>query len=168
MNPLQTLIADELDTQNIKRSELCKRMGYSNISKCIRKFDAMLETLENREWLLPLLQDALKIPDEKFQNAVSALEDQIFEEQSATFKPYIQVILSVRPSFLSVMGGIMHIPVPSNTPSLSDNQQISIVRGLCRAYRKEYSGVKTKGFIYHRCYGESLKLDNHLSIVKHG
>ena len=147
MNPLQTLIADEMDAQHVKRSELVKRMGYSNISKGLRKLDAMLETLENREWLLLLLQKALKIPDEKLQTAVSALEDEIFEKNSAEFKPYIEVLLAVRPSLLCVMGGIMHIKVPENTPSLSDNQQISIVRSLCRAYREKYSGVITKGFI---------------------
>ncbi len=100
------------------------------------------------------------------ETAVSALEDQIYDDKSSEFKPYIQVVLAVRPNFISVAGGIMYIAVPENTPSLSDNQQISIVRGLCRAYREKFSQVKTKGFIYHRHYGDSVKLDNYLSIMK--
>ena len=166
MNPLQKFILAAMDAQHVNRSELVKKMGYTNISKGLRKLDEMMETLEGSEWILPLLQDALHIPDEKLQNAVSGLEDEIFDQKSATFKPYIQVILTNRPNFFSVAAGIMHIQVPENTPSLSDNQQISIVRGLCRAYREKFSGVKTKGFIYHRHYGDSVRLDNYLSIVK--
>jgi len=51
----------------------------------------------------------LKIPDEKVQTAIAALEDEIFDQNCATFKPYIQVLLTVKPSLLCVMGGIMHI-----------------------------------------------------------
>ena len=66
MNPLQKFILAAMDAQHVNRSELVKKMGYTNISKGLRKLDEMLETLEGREWILPLLQDALCIPDEKF------------------------------------------------------------------------------------------------------
>ena len=164
MNPLQNLVADELVAQKIKRSELCKRMGYSNISKCLRKLDAMLETLEHREWLLPLLQDALKIPDERFYTAVSALEDEIFEEQSAVFKPSIWVLYSIKLSVFGAWGRTRFIEVPENVSSLGN--EMEIVGSLCRVLADKNDVSTRKGFIYHRHHGESIVMDNHLNIVK--
>ena len=62
MNPLQKLIQDEMHSQNIKRSELCKRMGYRNVSKCLRNVDEMMETLENREWMPTVTSKSVENP----------------------------------------------------------------------------------------------------------
>ena len=162
MNPLQKYILSEMDAQHVKRSKLVKRMGYSNISKGLRKLDEMLETLEGREWLLPLLQDALKIPDEKLQTAVSTLEDEIFDAKSSVFKPSIWVLYTIPLGFFGAMSRTRFIEVPENASTHAN--EMDIVRGLCRVLGDKNDISIRKGFIYHRNYGESIILDNHLSI----
>jgi hypothetical protein len=163
MNPLQNLIADELDAQNLKRSELCERMGYQNVSKCLRKLDTMMETLENREWLLPLIQKALKIPDDKFQTAISALEDEIFEKNSATFKPSIWVMYKNRLNFFSAYGRTMYLDVPENVSTLAN--EMEIIRGICSILADKNDISIRKGFIYHRFQGVDIVINNDLRIV---
>jgi hypothetical protein len=142
MNPLQKLINSEMKEQGIKRSVLATRIGYSNTTKGLRRLDAMLDTLEGREHLLHQLQDALKIPDEKFQTAVSALEEEIHAKYRAEFIPYIHIVPNGQPrrySFFSRKPWWMaEINIPKYLSSLPIDQELSVVCGLCRTHRLRY------------------------------
>ncbi len=98
MNPLQRLVENELASQGIKRSELVKLMGYRNINGGLRRLDDLLATLDEHERLLPLLNKALNIEDNRLLAAASALKERLVAAKRAAFRPVIQVIPTRRPS----------------------------------------------------------------------
>ena len=163
MNVLQRVVQDEMNALGLKRSELIQRMGYKNISKGLRRLDALLDTLEGSERFLPLLQFALSIPDEKLQAAVSELQEQLMAAERAVFKPIIQVIPTRRPSpvfVAALVPKLLNIAVPEDLSSLSVEEEMSIVCDLYRKHREEYQGwAKGKGIVYHRSYDESFEFD---------
>ena len=142
MNLLQNLVQNEMDALGVKRSELVIRMGYSNISKGIRRLVALLDTLAGRDRLLPLLQHALYIPDEKFQTAVSALEEEIHAKYRAVFKPYIGITPNGEPRHYSFFSRkpwwMVNIEISEYLSSLPTDQELSVVCGLCKTHRLRY------------------------------
>lgn len=142
MNSLQKLVHNEMNVLGVKRSELVKRMGYSNISKGLRNLDKMLVTLDAGKRLLPLLQHALYIPDEKFQAAVSALEEEIHAKYRAEFIPYIRIVPNGEPRRYSFFSRppwwMVGIDIPNYLSLLPIDQELAVVCSLCRTHRLRY------------------------------
>ena len=55
MNPLQSLISNYLKKHDISRSEFAKQLGYTNISKGLKRLDNFLITLQSPNPELPAL-----------------------------------------------------------------------------------------------------------------
>jgi uncharacterized membrane protein YcjF (UPF0283 family) len=73
MNPLQKLVDGAMQAQELTRAQLAGRMGYKNISKGLRRLDALLHELQGSEELLQSLKEALHIPDAQMREAVLQL-----------------------------------------------------------------------------------------------
>lgn len=170
MNPLQRLVHEAIRSQGMTRAELARRMGYTNISKGLRRLDALLYDLEGSDRLLPLLQKALSLPDAQLKVAVSQLQEKRIAEERARFKPIIQVIPATTPSPIFVAAlvpRLLNIPVPGDLPSLPADEEFSIVCGLYRKHRGAHKGwARGKGAIYHRYYDERIELDADCKMVK--
>lgn len=171
MNPLQRLVQNELSSQGIKRSKLVKLMGYRNINGGLRRLDDLLATLDEHERLLPLLNKALNIKDNRLLAASSELDEQLAAAKRAAFRPMIQVIPSRRPSpiFVAAMcPHLLNIEVPDHLSLLPTDEALSIVCDLYRKHRGKYEGwPKGKGFVYHRSYDESFEFDAACCLVSH-
>ncbi|MEN8214744.1 MAG: hypothetical protein ABFR19_10320 [Pseudomonadota bacterium] len=170
MNPLQKLTQDEMHARGVKRSELVRRMGFRNLNKGLRRLDGLLQYLQASDRLLPLLQRALSIPDEKLRIAVAELQEQLVADERARFKPIIQVIPTTIPSPIFVAAlipGLLNIRVPDDLASLPADKEFQVVCDLYRKHRERHSGwAKGKGAVYHRCYDESFELDQDCHLVK--
>ena len=163
MNPLQRFVQIELKSQEMKSSELVKRVGYRNLNKGLRRLDGFMMSLDDQERMLPLLSKALNIRDDRLRMAASDLDDQLTAAKRASFRPMIQVIPAKNPSPVFVVAmcpQLLDIKVPPHLSSLSLDEALLVVCELYRKHREEYEGwPKGKGFIYHRSYDESFEFD---------
>lgn len=171
MNPLQRFVQNELTSQGIKRSKLVKLMGYRNINGGLRRLDDLLATLDEHERLLPLLNNALNIEDNRLLVAASELDERLTAAKRSAFSPVIQVIPTRRPSpiFVAAMcPHLLNIEVSEHLSSLPTDNALSVVCDLYRKHREKYEGwPKGKGFVYHRSYDESFEFDAACGLVSH-
>jgi hypothetical protein len=171
MNPLQTLVHEAMQTQRLTRAQLAGRMGYKNISKGLRRLDALLHELQGSEGLLQSLKEALSIPDAQLREAVLQLQEQLNAEERACFEPIIQVVPTRTPSPIFVAAlvpGLLNIPVPDDLLSLPADEEFSVVCDLYRKHRETWKPwwAGGKGAIYHRNYDERFEFDEDCRLVK--
>ena len=68
---IEALIAARLQDLKLTPVELVRRDGYKNVSKGLRRLEALREGhFERADWLIQHLPQALQVPAETVQNAV--------------------------------------------------------------------------------------------------
>jgi len=185
MNELKTLINKYLKLNNLKRSQLAIKLGYKNITGSLRKLDAFIETPSFDNPINLKLQDALHIPKDEIDLAITERLEYFETENKRKFKPFIQTIVSSRPSPIFVAAFVpklWNIPLSVDLQLLAyEDEVISVVRqyqqlqlehtknlpvndyaelvALLNDYDSNntpYSWVFGKGFRYFRKYDETL------------
>jgi len=127
MNQLQKLISNYLSTNNLKKSEFIKQLGYANISKGSRRVSEFLET-PNPEFAELILKNT-DIPESAFELAYSAVQNDLESHRKLEFIPMIRVIPKRRPSPLFSLI-LYNIPVPENITQLDFDEEIRIICNL--------------------------------------
>lgn len=104
MNAVRCLIQHHTKKQGAKRSELATKLGYTNISSGLRKMDWVIDNPTIDHSLLLQLQSVLQIPAPAMYLAITQHQEYLEAENRRRFTPYIQTILSSRPSPIFVAG----------------------------------------------------------------
>jgi hypothetical protein len=185
MDPVKNLIQFHLAKQNLKRSELATKVGYKSITGGLRKIDEFIHNPRFENPLLLKLQSTLKIPTHEMALAITQRRAYFEVEDRKQFKPFLQTIVSSRPSpiFVAAMvPTLWNIPVDVDLQLLNYDDEMKIVISkyqklqLAHAENKSvtkynelvtllhdydsnnvsYSWVFGTGFRYFRKYDETL------------
>ncbi|NOQ50486.1 MAG: hypothetical protein GQ557_02315 [Mycoplasmataceae bacterium] len=175
MNPLQlqSLISNYLKKHDISRSEFAKQLGYTNISKGLKRLDNFLITLQSPNPELPaLILKHSDISESEFELAYSAVLETINDKLRKDFVPMIRVIPIYYPSLLI---SLMHlnIKVPENIMDLSYDEEIKVICDSYLDFRAKVEfdvpenwGSGAKGFRYHRNLNETLVFDKNCKLIE--
>jgi hypothetical protein len=195
MNTLKSLIQHYLELQNLKRSGLATKLGYTNITGCLRKVDLLIEHPGCNNPLLAKLQSILQIPSEEFELAINQRLEYIEEENTKRFRPFIQTIVSSRPSPIFVAAiapQLWNIPVESELQLLGYEKELATVVSSHQQLQLEhaknlpvnsyselvtllnehdsndepYSWLFGKGFRYFRKCGETMVFNRECILQK--
>lgn len=158
MNVLQTLISEKMVAKGLRKAEIVALLGFKNINKGIRRFDAFAEGADDNSGMLNRLPFALGIPVETVQAAYEQMLDQLrveaeaqrrehLEQLRAAFFPHIRV-RSERtcpsPIFVVAMTGgpdrWLRVSVPKEITALPKPDQLEQVAEIIRQYHTEHRG----------------------------
>jgi hypothetical protein len=142
MNPVKYLIEKHLKEHNLKRSELAVRLGYKSITGGLRKLDWLIDNPRLNHPLLPKLLATLQIPDATMSAAIIERQQFFKTQQQKRFKPFIQTIVSSRPSPIfvaAVVPKFWNIPVDTELQNLSYDEEIKAVVGKYQKLQLEHA-----------------------------
>jgi hypothetical protein len=169
-NQLQKLINRYLSENDISRANFAKQLGYTNVSKGLKRLDQYLITLQspNSEFAALILNNT-DISENEFELACSEVLEKINTELSKEFVPMIRVIPIYYPNPLIGLK-FLNIKVPKNILDLSFDQEIKVICDLYLDFRPKVEfdvpenwGSGAKGF---RNFGETLIFDKNCRLVK--
>jgi len=183
---IQNLLNHKIREQGLSRSALIHRMGYTNITKALRRFDQFAKTLEfpSEDFVIRLLS-ALNINGVEFHKAVLATLRRFDEDAKKEFTPFIEIQLegSITPSFAwAAIHSLWVYPVP--VKHLQEPFETEI-KGVVNIYQNRMKEVfqdkeslmnRVYGFHYHRTHNTILKFNldlvceeiNHVQPVPRG
>ncbi|MBL0711589.1 MAG: hypothetical protein JJV99_11325 [Colwellia sp.] len=195
MNELKTLINKYLKLNNLKRSQLAIKLGYKNITGGLRKLDHFINNPSFDNPTKLKLQDALKIPKEDIDLAIAERLEYFETENKKKFKPFIQTIVSSRPSPIFVAAFVpqlWNISLNVDLQLLAHEDEIALIVNKYQQLQLEhaknlpvndyaelvavlndydsnntpYSWVFGQGFRYFRKYGETLVFNRECVLQK--
>lgn len=172
-NPLQKLINRYLSDNGISRSDFAKQLGYTNVSKGLKRLDEFLVTLQSPNPDLPaLILKHSDISKREFNLAYTAVAESINVELSKDFVPMIRVIPIYYPHPLWGMKHL-NIKVPSNVLLLPYGEEIKVICDLYLNFRADVKfdvpenwASGAKGFRYHRKFDKTLVFDKSCKLLK--
>jgi len=132
MTPLTTLINKYLKINELSRNDLAHAVGYENITKGLRVIDDFTQHLIIKNEIDKKLLTALNIPDAEYKAAALALNQLLLNKEKDEFKPFIQIILSSKPSPLFLGSFYSYVNLPENLTQLTFEEEIASV---VNAYR---------------------------------
>jgi hypothetical protein len=171
---LQKLLPVKIKELGLSRSALVRRMGYSNVSKGLRRLDHYVQTLEPpSEEFADRLCAALLLTPREFDSVLECTYKQLCAEAEKAFRPYLEVLLSIqiRPAFAwQLIHNLCCQAVPAELQEKSYQEEIDAVKAL---YQKRVADAlseslqkRVAGFVYHRKYNRSLQFNAELEFVK--
>lgn len=96
MYAIQKYVIKTMREKQLKRSEVVRRLGYTNVAKGCRRLDQLLQNLEYNDTIIKNLHVALDVPrqqvDEKLAETASELEEERRREEERerrVFIPYL-------------------------------------------------------------------------------
>jgi hypothetical protein len=194
MNPVKHLIEKHLKEHNLKRSELAVRLGYKSIAGGLRKLDWLIDNPRLNHLLLPKLLATLQIPDARMSAAIIERQQFFKTQRQQRFKPFIQTIVSSRPSPIfvaAVVPKFWNIPIDTELQNLSYDEEIKAIVGKYQTLQLEhavneqiddyaglvallnnfdrnhesYSWMFGKGFRYFRKHDETLVFSRECNLL---
>jgi len=158
-NPLQKLVNRYLSENDISRSQFANNLGYTNVSKGLKRLDNFLLTLKspNPEFPALILKHLGSTADE-FKVAYLAVLDALDDQRRFEFTPMIRVTPKRRPSPLFLLS-LYNIQVPENITNLDFDEELRIIRNLYKNHKIKFP--TSTGFRYFRAYDcEILEFDS--------
>jgi hypothetical protein len=146
MDPVKNLIQFHLAKQNLKRSELATKVGYKSITGGLRKIDEFIDNPRFENPLLLKLQSTLKIPTHEMALAITQRRAYFEVEFRKQFKPFLQTLVSSRPSpiFVAAMvPTLWNIPVDVDLQLLNYDDEIKIVIGKYQQLQLQHAKSKS-------------------------
>ena len=96
MNPITILVCTRMKELNLARKDMPSRLGYTNISKGMRKLEQFLEAAEPHQLIEEQLPSALELPEEIVREAIEKTRRLIKEAEEAArraaFRPHLYVV----------------------------------------------------------------------------
>ncbi|MCH8076802.1 MAG: hypothetical protein IIC64_13390 [SAR324 cluster bacterium] len=154
--PIGRLVAKRARELGISRTEIVKRLGYTNPSKGLRRLDGHLATGQQTTHLLKRLPDVLGLETAQVEAAAAETRQQIAGREEAVareqFRPNIlgQTTSGVRmPFFVQAFAyGEKVLGLPEDFESLSASRQVKKAIHIVRLhYRKKGGDMGTWGKI---------------------
>jgi hypothetical protein len=158
MNALQTLISETMAAKGLRKGQIISLLGFKNISKGIRRFDAFVEDGVDSPGMLDRLPSALGLPAETVYAAYEQMLEQMrteaetqrkasLERLRAEFRPHIRVQTDRRvpsPIFVVAMTGgpdrWLRISLPEEITVLPEYDQMEEVAEIVRQHHAERKG----------------------------
>lgn len=175
MNAVKNLINSKIKNKGFSRSELARSLGYTNISKGLRKFDNFINTGNEKPDFINNLLNILEINMFDYEKAV--VIDEIDRENSERqrFVPYIDIII-VKGGMPIVSFAMLRaqciVKINEMLNTLPADEEISKVIQIYSEYLKSSTilSMMTHGFRYQRTYDECwiFNQDCHLIERKFG
>ena len=170
LSPLQTLVGDRMTELGLGRSDLARRMGFSNIGKGCRRVDELLEDdLFLAVRLRKMLAQGLVLEVEAVDRAIEATaakeRAEQWQEYCASFVPHAVALCERdKPSFMLVFGRAVGQPrmrLPDDLPPVAYTQWAfdrlpSEIRGF----------GKTTGFVVNYTPYAGLEFDKEGNVVR--
>mgnify|MGYP001503075230 CR=1 FL=1 len=89
MYAIQKFVIQKMNERKLKRSDVAKRCGYTNISKGCRRLDEFLKQLELNPKIINNLHHALDVSESEIQEKLNETWQEIDSERRKSFVPYI-------------------------------------------------------------------------------
>lgn len=164
---LQKLLTTKIREQGLSRSDLVRLLGYTNVSKGLRRLDGYLTTLKApSDEFIVRLHSALEINGLEFCRAVSCTLEKMSADAEKEFKPYIEVLLGIqiRPAIAwQIVHNRCRLSVPQDLQDKPYREEIDTVIALFQDHIENilHSSLKRNviGFEYHRKHDHYLKFN---------
>ena len=158
MNALQTLISETMAAKGLRKAQIVSLLGFKNITKGIRRFDAFVADGVDFPGMLDRLPSALGLPAETVHAAYEQTLDQMraeaeaqrsahLERLRAEFRPHVRVKTErtvPSPIFVVAMTGgpdrWLRISLPEEITALPEHDQIEQVAEIIRQHHAEHKG----------------------------
>ena len=170
LSPFQALVADRMKELGLGRSDLARRMGYSNISKGSRRVDELLEDdLFLAVRLRKVLAQGLAVEVEQVDRAIEATAEtartEHWREYCASFVPHAVALCERdKPSFMLVFGravGQRRMRFPD------DLSPVAYTQWAFDRLPAEVRGFgETTGFVVNYTPYAGLEFDKHGNVVR--
>ena len=158
---LKALVLAAMQEKGMKPSQLVQAIGYTNITKGMRRLKTYLDTLAapSEEFVVSLLS-ILDINGVAYAKAVTTTLDMMNDRARKNFRPYLQIHLGIRitPVFVAcIIQNRCRIPVPEDFKQHPFSEEIDAVIALYQETLESdlFSGEsmlrsRVTGFRYHR------------------
>ncbi|MDH7499110.1 MAG: hypothetical protein QHH30_01830 [candidate division NC10 bacterium] len=170
MYPIGRLISEAMKSQGMERKDLVKALGYVNLNKGRRNLDACLDGGDcSNYFLMKGLPRALGVDPAKVEEAAQLTRRQQAEEaearERAQFRPHIYIEAKrTHPIFVVVLCSgyrSLYLDVPSDLPSLPEEEQIKRVGQMVREHYASTGGKAhlvgdIQLFVYRQTYEQSI------------
>jgi hypothetical protein len=158
MNALQILVNETMATKGLRKAQIVSLLGFKNIAKGIRRFDAFVADGVDSPGMLDRLPSALGVPAATVHAAYEQMLDQMrteaetqrtanLERLRAEFRPHVRVRTErtcPSPIFVVAMtGGPDHwlrISLPEEVTALPEHDQIAQAAEIIRQHHAEHKG----------------------------
>ena len=174
MYEIGKLISRIIGGDRAKRTQIVKRMGYTNLSKGYRRLDTLIRTGCIPSELLPKLAQAL---DTNLQTIGQALEETSVQKREEielrdrrSFRPHIFIKTSrsgpevgnITMVALVGLAHFKHIQLPVGTTEKPMSNQLKTVREIIRWYYQEHNGRclffgEITGYTYRSTYDHAVE-----------
>ena len=172
----QELITKRINEKSLSRSKLVQAIGYTNVSKGIRRLDAYVATFTApNDGFVERLLNILEIDGLSFHNALMRSMDQLYRKADRKakecFSPYLEFSVEIN---LNPRGACMFRQryclqqLPSEIQTLPFHEELDFVLS---AYREKFQHLLSEmpsqtdkefvdiGFTCHRHYDSSLEFN---------
>src|SRR3954453_5673103 len=158
MNALQNLISETMAAKGLRKAQIVSLLGFKNINKGIRRFDAFVADGVDSPGMLDRLPSALGLPAETVHTAYEQTLAQFRAEAEAQrtanlerlrieFRPHVRVKTErtvPSPIFVVAMTGgpdrWLRINLPEEITALPEHDQIAQVAEIIQQHHAEHKG----------------------------
>ncbi len=172
MYSIQKYVKSKMKEKGIKKAELVKRTGYSNISRGCNRFDSFMKGESYPDIFMKNLAASLDVPQEELNEVIEKSKIEIQEDierkrerqndiDRRNFSPYLYCHTERKipsPIFVCAVTGadrMKKIMLPEYFTILSDEERDAQRRELIKRTMKSYEG-KIPGFGNILCFTEKL------------
>jgi hypothetical protein len=181
MYPIAILVQATMAERGFSRGKLAVEMGYRNVSKALRRFDAFVAGEETTPEFRPRLTAALDIEPDQFEQALEATRTLQCDEARqrdeaeiaaarAAFRPHLRVIPERRvpePIFVAAFTGVdfwLVEPLPEDLLLMSAWRQLHTVVRIARAHFRRTKGRVGPfgaicGYLFRTKFEKAIRLD---------
>lgn len=116
-NPIGKYILERIKTSGLRRSQVARKMGFTNITKCLKKLDATIDTGRADKDFLSKIMLGLDITIPQINEQIKLMnlylnkkEQEAIEEERRNFRPYLMSFCDrIIPS--PIFAGLMVLPL---------------------------------------------------------
>lgn len=176
MYSIQKYVKSKMKEKSIKKSDLVKRAGYSNISRGCKRFDSFMKGESYPDIIMKNLAASLEVPEEELNKVIAEskmeMERDIERNRSRqndmdrrNFSPYLYCHTERRipsPIFVCAILGadrMKKIKLPEYFLILSEEERDAERRELIKETMMRYDGI-IPGFGSILCFTERLSFDD--------
>ena len=125
MNPLKSLLQQAASKRKISRHQLAIACGYQNVTKGLRHIDNYVERLVDTNNIAHTIQAVLRIPNDKYKQAIELQRNNLRAKSSQGFRPSLQVIFSAKvTSPIFAASYFLNIDIPSDLRDMLQSMPI--------------------------------------------
>jgi hypothetical protein len=173
MNIFKEKIESALKETGLAEKELISKLGYSKIEKAKRRYDELINDLNDPAELLKKIEQVLIDSKGEIKKAYEKEKEIRRSERERKsrqeFSPYLSVLTERRRPYsitmfaLAGLGRDLIVELPGSVFSLPESEQMTIVQRKLRKHYAELSGEipqmgRITGYVYHNSFDTRIHL----------